>query len=135
MNLMIWLFCGRPGVDGICKKAGTRVGCEAMSAIKPVSPASADPRSPMAPPYVDEDPELAMLQEGLDAAENEIRDAVADAYEARARLSDDPQAALDDIDYTEAEEPSVTPELAALHEESVSKAEDDSVRQRLRGGA
>jgi len=106
-----------------------------MSAIKPVSPASADPRSPMAPPYVDEDPELAMLQEGLDAAENEIRDAVADAYEARARLSDDPQAALDDIDYTEAEEPSVTPELAALHEESVSKAEEDAVRQRLRSGA
>lgn len=89
----------------------------------------------MAPPYVDEDPELAMLQEGLDTAENEIRDAVADAYEARARLSDDPQAALDDIDYTEAEEPSVTPELAALHEESVSKAEEEAVRQRLAGGA
>ena len=106
-----------------------------MSAIKPVSPASADPRSPMAPPYVDEDPELAMLQEGLDTAENEIRDAVAEAYEARARLSDDPQAALDDIDYTEAEEPSVTPELAALHEEFVSKAEEDAVRQRLAGGA
>jgi hypothetical protein len=106
-----------------------------MSAIKPVSPASADPRSPMAPPYVDEDPELAMLQEGLDTAENEIRDAVAEAYEARARLSDDPQAALDDIDYTEAEEPSVTPELAALHEEFVSKAEEDAVRKRLRGGA
>jgi hypothetical protein len=106
-----------------------------MSAIKPVSPASADPRSPMAPPYVDEDPELAMLQDGLDTAENEIRDAVAEAYEARARLSDDPQAALDDIDYTEAEEPSVTPELAALHEESVSKAEEDAVQQRLRGGA
>jgi hypothetical protein len=89
----------------------------------------------MAPPYVDEDPELAMLQEGLDAAENEIRDAVADAYEAGARRSDDPQEALNDIDYTEAEEPSVTPELAALHEKSVSKAEDDAVRQRLRGGA
>ena len=27
------------------------------------------------------------------------------------------------------------PELAALHEESVSKAEEDAVRQRLRGGA
>lgn len=106
-----------------------------MNTTDPITLASADPRSPMAPPYVDEDPELAMLQEGLEAAENEIRDAVADAYEASARFSDDPQEAFDDIDYTEAEEPSVIPELAALHEESVSQAEDESIRRRKSGGA
>jgi hypothetical protein len=106
-----------------------------MNPIKPVSPASADPRSPMAPPYVDEDPELAMLQEGLDTAENEIRDAVADAYEVGARRSEDPEMAFDDIDYIEAEDASMPPELAALHEESVSEAEEDAVRRRLPGGA
>ena len=105
-----------------------------MNAIEPLTPASPDPRPPMAPPYVDEDPELAMLQEGLDAAENEIRDAVADAYEAGARRSDDPQEAFNDIDYTEAEEPSATPELAALHEESVSQAVEDAIRLRRAGG-
>ncbi|MEY4244584.1 MAG: hypothetical protein RLZZ245_2169 [Verrucomicrobiota bacterium] len=105
-----------------------------MNTTDSVSPASADPRSPMAPPYVDENPELAMLQEGLDAAENEIRDAVADAYEADALLSEDPQEALNDIDFTEAEEPSVTPELAALHEESVSPLEDQALRILESGG-
>ena len=105
-----------------------------MNIIDPVTHASEDPRSPMAPPYVDEDPELAMLQEGLEAAENEIRDAVADAYEASARLSDDPQESLNDIDFTEAEEPSVTPELAALHEEPVSLLEDEAIRFLKSGG-
>ncbi len=121
-------------LEGICLKAGTRLSCEAMNSNNPVNPGSADPRPPMAPPYVDEDPELAMLQEGLDAAENEIRDVVADAYEAGARNSDDPQAAFDDIDYTEAEDLSMPPELAALHEESVPEDEEDSVRRRLPGG-
>lgn len=69
---------------------------------------------------MDEDPELALLQKGLEAAENEFRDAVAHSYEATARVSDDPEESLDDIDCTEAEEASVTPELAALHEEPVS---------------
>lgn len=88
----------------------------------------------MAPPYVDEDPEIAMLQEGLDAAENEIRDAVADAYEAQARLSDEPAEALDDIDYTEAEDASTTPELAAMHEEFIPGDEEDVLMMRkLRG--
>jgi hypothetical protein len=88
----------------------------------------------MAPPYVDEDPELAMLQEGLEAAEDEIREAVADAYEASARLSDEPQESLDDSDFTEAEEPSVPPEIAALHEESVSRLEDETIRFLKSGG-
>ncbi|MCX8496525.1 MAG: hypothetical protein ORN51_10125 [Akkermansiaceae bacterium] len=96
-----------------------------MNSIDPVTPASADPRGPMAPPYVDEDPEMAMIFEGLETAENEIREAVADAYEASARVSFDPTESLNDIDYTEAEEPSASPELAAMHEEYIPSSEDD----------
>ncbi|MFT4176136.1 MAG: hypothetical protein QM627_05720 [Luteolibacter sp.] len=70
----------------------------------------------MAPPYVDEDPNLAQVQRGLEAAESERRDAVTDDYEASARLSDDPEEALDDIDY-ERDEASGAPELSAIHED------------------
>lgn len=88
-----------------------------MTPIDPKTPASADPRSPMAPPYVDENVNIDLVQQGLDEAEDETRDAVADAYEASARLSDDPLEALDDIDFTEAEDVSTTPELSAMHED------------------
>ena len=98
-----------------------------MTPIDPATPASADPRSPMAPPYVDENPNLALVEEGLDVAENEIRDAVADEYEAAARLSDEPEENLDDIDFTAAEDPSsATAELAAMHEEFIPYGDDDS---------
>ena len=101
-----------------------------MNSIGPATPTSADPLPPMAPPYVDENPEIEMILEGLEAAENEIREAVADAYEAGARLNPDSAEALNDIDYNEAEEPSTTPELAALHEEWISDAEEDRLWQR-----
>ena len=74
-------------------------------------------RSATAPPYVDEDPNITLVEQGLEAAENEVRDAVADAYEATARNSSDAAEEMDDIDYTEAEDQSSTPELAAMHEE------------------
>ncbi len=88
-----------------------------MTPIDPKTPATADPRSPMAPPYVDEDVNIDLVQQGLDEAEDETRDAVADAYEASARLSDDPLESLDDIDFTAAEDDSASPELSAMHEE------------------
>jgi hypothetical protein len=88
-----------------------------MTPIDPKTPASASPRSPMAPPYVDEDVNIKMVQLGLDEAEDETRDAMADAYEASARVSDDPSESLDDIDFTEAEDDSSTPELSAIHED------------------
>ncbi len=71
----------------------------------------------MAPPYSDEDVNVDLVQQGLDEAEDETRDAVADAYEASARSSDDPAESLDDIDFTEAEGDSTTPELSAIHED------------------
>jgi hypothetical protein len=87
--------------------------------------ASADPRSPMAPPYVDEDVNIDLVQQGLDEAEDETRDAVADAYEASARLSDDPSESLDDIDFTEAEDLSTSPELSAMHEEDPGAGDEE----------
>lgn len=90
-----------------------------MTPIDPVKTASADPRSPMAPPYIDEDPNLALVEEGMEAAENETRDAVADDYEASALLSDDPESELNDIDFAAGEDDSNAPEIAAIHEESL----------------
>ena len=90
-----------------------------MPPIDPPRPAASNSRSSMAPPYVDEDPDMEMVEQGLETAENETRDAVADAYEASARLSDDPLESLDDIDFAEGEEVSTTPELAAMHVEFI----------------
>ena len=88
-----------------------------MTPIDPATPASADPRSPMAPPYADDNVNMDLVQQGLDEAEDETRDAVADAYEASARLSDEPLESLDDIDFNEAEGISTSPELSAMHED------------------
>jgi len=95
-----------------------------MTPIDPVTPASADPRSPMAPPYVDEDPGLALVEEGLDVAEDETREAVADDYEASARESDDVDEELDDIDFTSGDSDEA-PEIAAMHEESIPDDDED----------
>jgi hypothetical protein len=117
-----------------------------MSAIDSVSPSRPDSRNSMAPPYVNEDPNEAMVEQGLDLAEDEVREAVADAYEASALLSDDPSESLDDIDYASSEggtisgEPSVgidfassegaaiSPEEAAIQEEFLPEKDHDISR-------
>ena len=86
-----------------------------MTPIDPATPAKPSPRSPMAPPYVDEDANEAMVEQGLEAAEDEVRDSVADSYEEGARNAADPQEMMDDIDYAEAEEEEGTPEIEAIH--------------------
>jgi hypothetical protein len=70
----------------------------------------------MAPPYVDEDPNLALVEQGLNEAENETREAVADDYAESALLSDDPEAELNDIDFDEADDDLLAPEVSAMHE-------------------
>jgi hypothetical protein len=90
-----------------------------MTPIDPAQPIPATRKSPAAPPYVDEEPNISLVEQGLEVAEDEIRGAVADAYEEGARHSPDAADSLDDIDYTEAEEESVAPEIAAMHEESI----------------
>jgi len=95
-----------------------------MTPIDPAIPAKPASRSPMAPPYVDEDANEAMVEQGLEAAEDEVRDSVADSYEEGARAASDPQEMMDDIDYGEAEEEGGTPEIQALHGELLPEEEE-----------
>lgn len=88
-----------------------------MTPLDPVTFVPPTRRSATAPPYIDEDPNIAMVERGLEAAENETRDAVADLYESSALRSEDPAEALDDIDFGESAEDQVSPELAAMHED------------------
>lgn len=78
----------------------------------------------MAPPYVDEDANQAMVEQGLEAAEDEVRDAVADSYEDGARNAAEPQEMMDDIDYSEAEDDETTPEIEAIHGEAVPEEDE-----------
>lgn len=96
-----------------------------MTPIDPATPAKPASRSPMAPPYVDEDANEAMVEQGLEAAEDEVRDSVADSYEEGARDASDPQEMMDDIDYGEAEEDEGTPEIQALHGELLPEEEEE----------
>ncbi|RYD65409.1 MAG: hypothetical protein EOP83_07445 [Verrucomicrobiaceae bacterium] len=73
---------------------------------------------------MDEDVNEAMVEQGLEAAEDEVRDSVADSYEQGARESADPQEMMDDIDYREAEEDEGTPEVQAVHGEPLPEEED-----------
>jgi hypothetical protein len=96
-----------------------------MTPIDPAEPVSPTRKSPTAPPYVDEEPNISLVEQGLDVAEDEIRSAVADAYEEGARSSADVSESLDDIDYVETEDESVAPELAAMHRESIPEEEEE----------
>lgn len=91
--------------------------------IDPVIAVSSSDVSPMAPPYVDEDVNVDLVAQGMEIADSEIRDTVADAYEATARLSDDPEEAFNDIDYSK-DDDSSSPELSAMHEAMDEVAED-----------
>ncbi len=90
-----------------------------MTPIDPVKSASTDPRASMAPPYVDENPEMTLVEQGLDTAENEVREAVADEYQASAKQSDDEDEELDDIDFPAEDDSPTAPEVAAIHEEAI----------------
>jgi hypothetical protein len=96
-----------------------------MTPIDPVEAIPSTRKSPTAPPYVDEEPNITLVEQGLEVAEDEIRGAVADAYEEGARGSAEMSDSLDDIDYVEAEDESVAPELAAMHRESVPEDEEE----------
>lgn len=90
-----------------------------MTPIDPLQSNHHNQRESMAPPYVDENPIRELVQQGMDIAENEKRDAVIDIYETRARASDDPSRALDDIEYGSNEGPAVPAEVAAMHEKQM----------------
>ncbi|WP_035609329.1 hypothetical protein [Haloferula sp. BvORR071] len=98
-----------------------------MTPIDPVQVIPSTRKASTAPPYVDEDPNISLVEQGLEVAEDETRDAVADAYEASALRngSEDATDAMNDIDYVEAEDSSEAPELAAMHEESIPLEDED----------
>jgi len=72
----------------------------------PIDPKETTKKSeaPIAPPFGDEDPGSEGVQRGLDVAEDELRSAMTEVYEAEALRSDDVQEALDDIDYEEGQQ-------------------------------
>ena len=100
-----------------------------MTPIDPVEKTRSNPRPPMAPPYVDEDVNEALVENGLDVAENERRETMADTYEANAAQSDESGEELDDIDYSAGDGGSVPPEISAMHEEYIPLADDDETEE------
>jgi len=70
----------------------------------------------MAPPYVDENPNLEMTELGLRIAENEKRDAVRDGYEEDALSSDETEESLDDISYPDGDGSDIASEISATKE-------------------
>lgn len=87
-----------------------------MTPIDPKEPASPDPKSPMAPPYVDENPNLASVEDGLEVAENEAREMVADAYEATAKEEGNEEELLDSQELTDDSPAQGAPETSAIHD-------------------
>ncbi|MBC7980976.1 MAG: hypothetical protein H7Y36_10480 [Armatimonadetes bacterium] len=71
----------------------------------------------MAPPYVNENPNIELTEEGLLVAEDEKRDSVTESYEAEAFESDEVEETLDDIAYPEQLPDTGSPELAAIRED------------------
>ena len=90
-----------------------------MTPIDPADPIPATRKTATAPTYVCEDRNISLVEQGLEVVVDEIRNAVADAYEEGALQSAEAGESLDDIDYMETEDESVAPELAAMHEESI----------------
>lgn len=89
-----------------------------MYPLDPVEPAAVQSESPMAPPYVDENPNVDLVEQGMRVAENEKRDAVTGAYENEAAASDEPEEALDAIMYPEGSAKAGDPELSAVKVDS-----------------
>lgn len=87
-----------------------------MSPIDPAQSASPNPRSPMAPPYVDDNLNKTLVEQGLEVAEDERRDAVTAIYEDIAQNEDDPEESLGDIDYSHGEELANGSEVGAIRE-------------------
>lgn len=81
----------------------------------------------MAPFFTDDSLDMGEVEAGMEAAENDTRDALTDEYETRARMSDDPEEELDDIDYTLSDGGGTAPELDAIHDELVDDDEMDDI--------
>ncbi|MFD2256422.1 hypothetical protein ACFSSA_07035 [Luteolibacter algae] len=89
-----------------------------MCPIDPVETSDKQNQAPMSPPYIDDDVNQTLTEQGLQAAENEKRDAVISEYEKQASTSDEPEETLDDIEYPDGTETKQSPEISAMHPEN-----------------
>lgn len=85
-----------------------------MTPIDPKETVPSDPKPPMAPPYTDENPNRASVEDGLEVAEDESRETVADAYEATAKEEGNEEELLDSQELTDESSPTNAPETSAI---------------------
>ena len=88
-----------------------------MTPLDPAETTKKQNESPMAPPYVDDDPNMELTEQGMRAAENERRDEVTGGYEAAATQSSESDEALDGISYPGGDAETGSPELSAMKED------------------
>lgn len=77
----------------------------------------------------DEHPNQELVQQGLNVAEQERRDAVLDEQEATAMTAANPEARLDEIDRRTGGDSSQPAELGAMHEAPVPTPTEEDHRQ------
>ena len=105
-----------PSWNGTCESF-FKSPSTAMCPIDPASTVPAGDRSPMDNPFDEGDPDLTLVEQGMDVADDEMRDAVTDAYEEDAVEDEEAEDSLNDIDYTPDEDDSDrAPEVEAMHE-------------------
>lgn len=86
-----------------------------MTPIDPVEIVPAHLKSSMAPPYVDENDTLESVLDGVEVADDELRDAVTDEYEELAEEGSEVEETLDDIDHDVETAIDSSPEIRAMH--------------------
>jgi hypothetical protein len=85
-----------------------------MTPIDPKETAPSDSKPPMGPPYAEENPNRASVEDGLEVAENESREAVADAYEATAKEEGNEEELLESQELTDEPPVKEAPETSAI---------------------
>ncbi len=70
---------------------------DAIPPFDPVKPIPAKWK-PAAPPYADENPSKALVEQGMEVAEDERREAAAEKYEAQVRAETTPAESTGAID-------------------------------------
>lgn len=119
---------GKPDVRVFHRFLIWNAACEGnhMPPIDPVKPIHGPDRSSMSPTFdEDEDVNLSLVEEGMEVADDETRDAVKDAYESLAREGDDPKEELAEIELPDGESDWRGQEVAAIHQEEIFGSSDD----------
>ena len=85
-----------------------------MTPIDPKETVPSEQKPPMGPPYANENPNRASVEEGLEVAENESRETVTDAYEATAKEDGNEEELLDSQELTDESPVTGAPETSAI---------------------